>query len=588
MMLVAEGFARKHPQLFSMEVWGGATFDVALRFLHECPWKRLQMLREAIPNILLQMLIRGSNAIGYTAYPDNLVGKFIEKSWENGVDVFRIFDSLNWVESMLVSIKTVRERTGGIAEAAVSYTGDILDPQRKKYTLQYYLDLAKKLEDTGAHIIAIKDMAGLLKPYSAELLIKELKKSVDIPIHLHTHDTSSIQSATYLKAVEAGVDIVDVALASLSGLTSQPNFNSIVEMLRNTPRGQKFDMDSLNEYSDYWETVREYYYPFESGLLAGTAEVYRHEIPGGQYSNLKPQAQSLGLGNKMPEIKKAYEEVNELFGDIVKVTPSSKVVGDLALYMVANNLNKEDILEKGESISFPESVRSFFRGDLGQPYGGFPEKLQKRVLKNEKPYSDLPNAHLKPVDFEKEFLQFQKKFKKSLTFLDFLSWKFYPKVFEEYFNHYEQFGDVSILPTPQFLFGLKQNEEVLIELGQGKTLMVRLLYTGDADESGNRPVYFKLNGQTRFIEVRDHSISSVKASNKKVNGEKEVGAPLQGMLSKIFVKEGAEVKKNTPLFTIEAMKMETTITAPKDVRIKKLFLSEGTLVETDDAVLGYE
>ena len=344
------------------------------------------------------MLIRGANAVGYTSYPDNLVEKFIEKSWENGVDVFRIFDSLNWIDSMNVSIRAVRERTGGLAEACICYTGDIMDPKRQKYSLAYYVDMAKKLEDTGAHILGIKDMAGLLKPYSADVLISALKKSIDIPIHLHTHDTSSIQNATYLKAIDAGVDVVDVALASLSGLTSQPNFNVLAEALRNTPQDPLINVRSLNEFSNYWETVREYYYPFESGLMAGTAEVYNHEIPGGQYSNLKPQAQSLGLSERMDDIKKAYEEVNDMFGDIVKVTPSSKVVGDMAMFMVTSNLTRDDIFSKGESISFPESVKSMFRGDLGQPFGGWPVELQKLILKDEKPYTCLLYTSPSPRD----------------------------------------------------------------------------------------------------------------------------------------------------------------------------------------------
>jgi len=588
MMQVAESFARANPRVFSMEVWGGATFDVALRFLHENPWKRLQSLREAIPNILLQMLLRGSNAIGYTAYSDNLVEAFIEKSWKNGIDIFRIFDSLNWVKSMTGSIRAVRERTGGLAEACISYTADLLDPQRKKYDLNYYLNMARQLEDAGAHIICIKDMAGLLKPYAAELLIRELKKAIDLPIHLHTHDTSSFQSATYMKAVEAGVDVVDVALGSLSGLTSQPNFESMVEALRNTKQDSGHNLDSLHACSDYWESVREYYYPFESGLKSGSAQVYRHEIPGGQYSNLKPQAISLGLGSKMPEIKKAYEEVNELFGDIVKVTPSSKVVGDLALYMVSNNLSKEDILLKGDSISFPESVRSFFRGDLGQPHGGFPSGLQKLILKDEKPYADLPNAHLLPVDLENGFKKFQKRFDKSLTFLDFLSWQFYPKVFEDYYHHLKEFGEVSMIPTPEFFYGMKNNQEALINIGEGKTLIVKMMYVSDADEEGNRSVYFKLNGQTRSIEVKDRSALSTKKSNRKTSGEQQIGTPLQGLLSKIFVKPGAEVRKNTPLFMIEAMKMETTITATGDMKITQIHLPELTLVEADDLVIEFQ
>ena len=585
MMAVAEGFAYNHPQTFSMEAWGGATFDVALRFLHESPWTRLQLLRDAIPNILLQMLIRGSNAIGYTAYPDNLVEKFIEKSWSHGVDVFRIFDSLNWVDSMKVSINAVRERTQGLAEVCICYTGDILDKSKTKYTLQYYLDLAKQMEDAGAHIIGIKDMTGLLKPYSAELLITELKKTVNLPIHLHTHDTSSIQSATYLKAIEAGVDVIDVALASMSGLTSQPSFNSMVEGLKGTPRHQEFNMDSLNEYSNYWETIREHYYPFESGLKAGTAEVYKHEIPGGQYSNLKSQAASLGLGDKMVEIKKAYEDVNELFGDIVKVTPSSKVVGDLAQYMVSNGYSKDDILEKGDSISFPESVKSFFKGDLGQPYGGFPEKLQKLILKDEKPFTDLPNSHLEPINFEKELVAFRQKFDNCTNFLDFLSYKFYPKVFEDYYKHFQKYGNVSSIPSLEFFYGMKNGQEIMIEILHGKNIIVKLEYVSEPDENGVRTVFFKLNGQNRAIEIKDAHIQTIKQANRKVSGANEIGAPLQGMISKIFVKPGDPVKKNTPLFTIEAMKMETTIVANYNSKIKAIQLAEGKMVDADDMVI---
>ncbi len=585
MYKVAKAYAQQHPQLFSMEVWGGATFDVALRFLHEDPWKRLQLFRAAIPNILLQMLIRGSNAIGYAAYPDNLVEKFIEKSWENGIDVFRIFDSLNWVKSMKVSINAVRNQTGGLAEACICYTGDISNPQRSKYNLQYYIDLAGELQNAGAHILAIKDMAGLLKPYAASTLITELKKHLSIPIHLHTHDTSAMQCATYMKAVEAGVDVVDVALGSLSGLTSQPNFNSMIEALKGTERENYFNIDSLNEFSNYWEVVREWYYPFESGLQAGTAEVYKHEIPGGQYSNLKPQANSLGLGDKMEEIKKAYEEVNILFGDIVKVTPSSKVVGDMALFMVTNNLTKEDVILKGETLSFPDSVKSMFKGDLGQPPGGFPSDLQKIILKDEKPYTDLPNAHLTPIDFEKEFEEFKLKFDATLTLLDFLSYKFYPKVFEGYYKNLQQHGDLMTLPTIPFFYGMQTNEEIIVDIGKGKTILIRLLYIGDADESGMRTVYFRLNGQTRAIEVKDKNSTSKKISNAKVSAPTHIGAPLQGLLSKIFVKEGDSVKRNTPLFTIEAMKMETTITASRDMQIKKIVLTERTLVEADDLVM---
>jgi pyruvate carboxylase len=587
MMKVAESFAKNHPEVFSMEVWGGATFDASLRFLRECPWERLEQLRKAVPNILLQMLIRGSNAVGYTAYPDNLVEKFIEKSAGAGMDIFRIFDSLNWVESMKTSIRAVRERTSSIAEVCICYTGDILDPERnRKYNLNYYLDLAKEIEDAGAHVLCIKDMTGLLKPRSAEVLISALKEAISLPIHLHTHDTPSIQSATYLKAVEAGVDVIDVALGSMSGLTSQPNFNSVVAMLKGHERELPVHLPSLNAFSNYWEDVREYYYPFESGLKAGTAEVYENEIPGGQYSNLRPQARALGLEDKFETIKKNYLLVNQMFGDIIKVTPSSKVVGDMALFMTSNNYTVDDIYRKGMEISFPDSVKSLFRGDLGQMPGGFPKLLQQLVLKEEQPYTCLPNVHLKPVDFDYEFSEFCRKFR-HCTFFDFLSYKFYPRVFEEYYQFCEEYGNVSQLPTPVFFFGLRNNEEVLVEIDRGKTIMIKLQNISDPDEEGMRTVFFKLNGQTRAIEIKDRKVVSRKKSNKKVSRETEIGAPLQGNLSRIFVKAGDFVQKNTPLFTIEAMKMESTIIAPRQGRVMHIHLTENSLIEQDDVVIEF-
>ena len=590
MMQVARAYALHHPQTFSMEVWGGATFDVAMRFLHECPWKRLQSFREAVPNILLQMLLRGSNAVGYTAYPDNLVEKFIEKAGETGIDIFRIFDSLNWIENMKVSIKAVRERTNGLAEACICYTGDILSKNEKKYTLPYYLDLAKQLEDAGAHIIAIKDMAGLLKPYAAEMLIGELKKTIGLPIHLHTHDTSAAQLATYLKSIESGVDVVDVALASMSGLTSQPNFNTLVSILEGTKHDTNFNIASLNEFSDYWEIVREYYYPFESGLKSGTAEVYEHEIPGGQYSNLRPQANSLGLANRMTDIKKAYKEVNELFGNIVKVTPSSKVVGDLALYMVANNYTKDDILTRGNNIDFPQSTRSFFKGELGQPHGGFPKDMQKMVLKNEKPLKERANAHLEPIDFDTEFAAFKKHFGDDVTFLDFLSFTLYPKVFENYHKHLQVYGNVSIVPTIPFFYGMREGEEITAEIDNGKTLLIQLLYIGKPDKDGFRQVNFKINGQSRTIKTKDRSIAVEDVKHRKavIGNEKEIAAPLQGLLSKVFVKVGDKVKPNTPLFVIEAMKMETTITAIKAGTVAHIELKEGTMIESEDLIIVFQ
>ena len=591
MVQVAESFSKNHPEVFSMEVWGGATFDVCLRFLQENPWRRLRRIRSRVPNILLQMLIRGSNAVGYTAYPNNLIEQFIIKSWENGIDIFRIFDSLNWLKAMEASIGFVRNKTKGIAEVSMCYTGDILDPKRTKYNLDYYIQLAKDIENAGAHIIAIKDMAGLLKPYAATELITALKETVDLPIHLHTHDTSALQLATYMKAIEAGVDVVDVALGGLSGLTSQPNFNSLVELLRFTGRENPMDINKLNEFSNYWEVIREYYYPFESGLKAGTAEVFKHEIPGGQYSNLKPQMIGLGLADKFDDIKKTYGEVNQLFGDIVKVTPSSKVVGDMAMYLTTNNMKASEVLEKGDSISWPESVQAFFRGDLGQPAGGFPKDLQKIILKDKKPYTDMPNAHLEPVDFDKEFDEFVERFKHHITrpleFTDFLSFKLYPKVYEDYMEKLKLYGNISNVPTLNFFYGMKENEEIMVTIAEGKTIIIKLLSIGPPNDEGIRTVFFRVNGQTRNIDVLDNSLGIVVEENEKVDhsDSNQIGSPLQGMLSKVVVEAGQKVKKNEPLFVIEAMKMETTITSTKEATVDSIVLKSGTLVNSDDLVL---
>ncbi len=594
MLKVAESFAKNHPNTFSMEVWGGATFDVCLRFLHENPWARLRELRKAVPNILFQMLLRGSNAVGYKAYPDNLIEKFVEKSWENGVDIFRIFDSLNWVKAMEPSMKYVREKTGGIAEAAISYTGDILDVNQTKYNLAYYTQLAKDLENAGAHMIAIKDMAGLLKPYAATELVKALKDTVNLPIHLHTHDTSSLQTATYLKAIEAGVDVVDVALGGLSGLTSQPNFNAVVEMMKFDKRANEYDSHKLNEFSNFWEDTRELYYPFESGLKAGTAEVFQHEIPGGQYSNLRPQATALGLGDRFDEVKKMYAEVNTMFGNLVKVTPSSKVVGDMAIFMVTNDLTPEDVMQRGEEISFPESVINFFKGDLGQPTGGFPKKLQKIILKNKKPYKNRPNAHLEPIDFDVEYEAFRKKFQKGFTrdieFEDFLSYSLYPKVFEQAHEKHKLYGSLATIPTENFFYGIKRRQEALIELEPGKTIVVKLLSVSSANEEGMRIVFFKVNGENRYVEVKDKSlkIKSVEHVKADADDSNQVGAPLQGSLYKVLVKKGDKIEENDPLFIIEAMKMETTVTAVKAGKVKSVTLMAGVMVKQDDLILTME
>ncbi len=586
MLAIAEGYAKAHPQIFSLEMWGGATFDVAMRFLHECPWRRLQQLREAIPNILFQMLFRGSNAVGYKAYPDNLVARFIEESWNNGIDVFRIFDSLNWIEGMKRSIQVVRERTGAIAEATICYTGDVLNPAPGyRYNLQYYLDMARRLEDEGAHMLALKDMAGLLKPYAAKVLVPALKSAVDIPVHLHTHDTSSMQAATLLKAIEHDVDIVDVCIAPLSGLTSQVNMNSLIAVLDGHERAQPFDLGSLNDYANYWEAVREYYYPFESGLKSGTAEVYEHEIPGGQYSNLRPQAASLGLEHRFEQIKKNFAVVNRMFGDIVKVTPSSKAVGDMALFMTANGLTEQDVLEKGETLAFPDSVVDLFSGKLGQVEGGFPAELSRIILKGKEAPTAPPGADLPPVDFEEEYAQFRQEFEDGTDMLDFLSYKMYPQVFKDFYRHQQEFGEIDYLPTPAFFYGMQQGEEILVKLQRGKTISIHYIYRSKPDDNGNCTVTFELNGQARSVPIADASAARKSEKHRKAVEDNEVGAPLMGRLSSVYVTAGEQVEKDQPLFVIEAMKMESTISAPAAGEVKTVHLEPGTLVEQDDLVV---
>ncbi len=542
-----------------------------------------------MPNVLLQMLFRGFNAVGYSAYPRNVIHQFIEKSWEHGVDIFRIFDSLNNIESMLPGIEHVVKHTGGIAQPAICYTGDVLRKDNNKYNLQYYTDLAKRLEDTGAHMLAIKDMAGLLKPNAATVLIQALKESVSMPIALHTHDTAGTQIATYLNAVNAGIDTIDCSLASFSGTTAQPNLNSLVALLEGHERENKSNLHSLNAYSNYWEAVREYYYPFESDLKSATAEVYENEIPGGQYSNLRQQADAIGLGGQLSTIKTNYAVVNQLFGDIVKVTPSSKVVGDMALFMTANGLSADDVLDEKQNHSFPASVIGFFKGELGVPYGGFPEKLKQIVLRNEPPAGDGANAQLLPdIDLDEAVKAFDIKYPGS-SFLDFLSYQMFPKVYDEYYNHLNEFGEVGNIPTPAFFYPMKNNEELLIELGKGKTIHVRLIYVSDADDGGMRTVSFELNGYNRTIKVKDNSVASIKPQHKKVSdSSKETGAPLQGKLSVVLVKEGDEVKSGSALFVIEAMKMESTVSAAKEGKVKKVHILAGTMVDQNDVVIEME
>ena len=588
MLAAASSFAQQNNGIFSTEVWGGATFDVALRFLHECPWERLQQLRKAMPNTLLQMLFRGSNAVGYSAYPKNVIRKFVEEAAQNGIDLFRVFDSLNNLESMLPTIEYVSKYTNSIAQASVCYTGDVLKKENNKYNLQYYIDLARRLEDAGANMIAIKDMAGLLKPQAAEILIPSIREAVNIPLALHTHDTAGTQITTYMKAIEAGVDSIDCAIASWSGTTSQPSMNSVLALLQGHERENlSMNLPALNGHSDYWDAVRDYYYPFESDLKSSTAEVYENEIPGGQYSNLRQQAEGVGLGDQLPQIKANYAVVNQLFGDIIKVTPSSKVVGDMALFMTANKLNATDVLDDTKNHSFPASVVGFFRGDLGVPYGGFPEQLRKIVLRNE-PIQAAQAQSLPDIELDHAFEKFKQDYPKA-NFLDFLSCQMFPKVFDDYYQHLEKYGKVEQMPTPAFYYPLADGEEIEIRIGPGKVIHITLLYVSTPDEEGIRRVAFGLNGAQRTVRVKDNAISSNKAVHQKVKDpETEVGAPLQGSLSSILVKAGDHFDAGAPLFVIEAMKMESTVSAARAGTVKSVALEAGVMVDQNDLVITFE
>ncbi len=583
---IAEPTAKLLPELFSFEMWGGATFDVAYRFLKEDPWDRLLSLREKMPNVLFQMLFRGSNAVGYKNYPDNVIREFVEKSAYSGIDVFRIFDSLNWVKGMETAIDAVR-RSGKIAEAAICYTGDILDPTRKKYDIDYYKSLAKELEAQGAHILGIKDMAGLLKPEAAYRLVSELKSAVSIPIHLHTHDTSGNGIFTYSRAIQAGVDIVDVAVSSMAGLTSQPSANSLYYALEGNERRPKINIDALEQLSYYWEDVREYYRDFESGMMAPHTEVYKHEMPGGQYSNLKQQAKAVGLGGRWDEVKDMYSRVNQLFGDIVKVTPSSKVVGDMALFMVQNELSEEDVLKRGQSLDFPDSVVEMFEGYLGQPYGGFPEELQRVILKGKKPLEVRPGELLEPVDFKALRDELFKELGRPVTSFDVIAYALYPKVYMEYIKTVELYGNLSVLDTPTFLYGLRLGEEIEVEIETGKTLMVKLVSIGQPQADGTRVVYFELNGQAREVVIKDESIKSTVASRVKGDpkNENHISASMPGTVVKVLVEKGEKVERGDHLMITEAMKMETTVQAPFSGIVKDLFVLNGDAIQTGDLLI---
>lgn len=588
---IAEAVAHRVPQLFSLEMWGGATFDSALRFLNEDPWLRLRQLRERVPNICFQMLLRASNAVGYGSYPDNVVTEFIKESARQGIDVFRIFDSLNSVENVKVAMAAVLE-THAVCEAAICYTGDILDPGRPKYSLSYYLKMARQLEEMGAHVLAIKDMAGLCKPYAAAKLVKALRQEVGIPVHFHTHDTSGVNAASILKAAESGVDVVDAAVSSMSGQTSQPNLNSIVEALRGQPRDTQLDPLVLGRYSDYWGIVRDYYRPFDSGPRSGDAKVYRHEIPGGQYTNLRQQATALGLGHRWTEVESTYAKVNQLFGDIVKVTPSSKVVGDLTLFLMAKGMSPRDLLrlEVKHDLALPHSVIDLFAGSLGTPPGGWPPRLQKIILRGAPPSQKRPGADLPPADFDKTRRFLERKLARTVRHDEVLSYLLYPDVFLNYVRMYQDFGDVSVLPTPQFFYGMQSGEEIAVDIEPGKTLVIKFWTISEPHPDGQRTVFFELNGQPRVAVVRDDSLKEAAPAHPKISpGEPgQVGPSSPGVITRVFVQLEQRVERAEKLFTLEAMKMQSTIYAPIAGRVSQVLVEAGQHVEAKDLLLTIE
>jgi pyruvate carboxylase len=586
MLRVADAYARLCPEIFSIEMWGGATFDTAMRFLKEDPWDRLARLRERIPNILFQMLLRGANAVGYTSYPDNVVKAFVHEAAAAGVDLFRIFDSLNWVPNMELALDAARE-AGALCEAAICYTGDMLNPDRPKYSLAYYVDLAKELEKRGANLIGIKDMAGLCKPLAAERLIKALREEVSVPIHFHTHDIGGAQAASILRGADVGLDIADAAIASMSGLTSQPSLNAVVESLRFSPRDTGVDPAALIEVSRYWEEVRNLYAPFESGPRSPTADLYLLEMPGGQFSNLFQQAKVLGLADRWGEVCQVFSQVNLLFGDIIKVTPSSKVVGDMALFMVANNLDSDDVLDPNRELAFPESVVEFFEGRLGQPPGGFPPAVQSRVLKGRSPLTARPGASLTAADMGAARTKAAALRGHSAGDRDALSYLLYPRVFPELAAHERVYSDTSILPTSLFFFGPDPGTEYPVEIEPGKTLIVKLLAVGEPHTDGRRTVFFELNGQPREAEVLDRSLASAVREARLADAAdpNQVGAPLPGLVVGVAVGAGDPVRKGQKLITIEAMKMETTIYSERPGRVAEVFAAVGRQVKTGELLL---
>ena len=590
MIRVAPAYAANLPELFSVECWGGATFDVAYRFLQECPWQRLRDLRKAMPNLLTQMLLRASNGVGYTNYPDNVVQEFVRQAAETGVDVFRVFDSLNWVENMRVAMDAVlaEER---ICEATICYTGDILDPDRAKYDLKYYVAMAKELEAAGAHVLGLKDMAGLLKPASARILVKALKDELTIPVHFHTHDTSGIAGASILAAADAGVDAVDAAMDAFSGATSQPCLGSVVEALRHTPRDTGLNMERVREISGYWDQVRAQYLAFESGLQAPASEVYLHEMPGGQFTNLKAQARSLGLEEKWPEIARTYADVNQMFGDIVKVTPSSKVVGDMALMMVSQGLTRAQVEDPAVDVAFPDSVIDMMRGNLGQPPGGFPPAMVAKVLKGDTPTTTRPGAHLTAVDLEATRADLEKQLEgRKIDNEDLNGYLMYPKVFLDYMGRHRTYGPVRTLPTRTYLYGMEPGEEITAEIDPGKTLEIRLQAVGETTDDGEVKVFFELNGQPRVIRVPNRLVKSQTAARPKADSGNpaHIGAPMPGVVASVAASVGAKVKAGDLLLTIEAMKMETGIHADHDATIKAVHVSPGASIDAKDLLVEFD
>ena len=586
---VAEAYSYLLPQLFSLEMWGGATFDTSMRFLKECPWERLAKMREQVPNILLQMLLRASNAVGYTNYPDNVVRAFTKEAADAGMDVFRIFDALNWVPNMQVAMEAVLE-TDAICEASICYTGDLTNPQRNKYSLQYYVDLAKQLENMGAHILAIKDMAGLCKPAAARQLIKALKEEIGIPIHFHTHDTASIQSGSIMAGADVGLDIADAAMAPLSGGTSQVNLNTISESLRFSQRATGLDSEQLDGIADYWMAVRDFYTPFESLVLPGTADLYNHEMPGGQYTNLYQQARALGLADQWRDICRVYADVNQMFGDIVKVTPTSKAVGDMALFMVANDIRAEDVMEGSREFSYPASVIDLIGGAMGQPPGGFPDAVKQRILKDEEGFTGRPGETLPPADFAGKAEELQQLLGREPHSREVTSAILYPRVYADFAQHQLEFSDTSDIPTPVFFDGMRPSEEIAVDIEDGKTLIIRYLAKGIPHPDGRRSVFFELNGQPRDVLVVDRSHEPEVPQNPKADpgNTKHVAAQMPGMVVNVSVEIGNAVDKSQKLMTLEAMKMETTVCAEVAGNVKAIYLQAGGQVETGDLLLELE